>query len=57
MITLNAVHSHTRLDGAKGMTAITSMVRVLCMYSFVKTHQAAHRSGCILLYVMLIFFF
>lgn len=57
MITLNAVHSHTLLDGAKGMMAITSVVRVLCMHSFVKTHQAAHRSGCILLYVMVIVFF
>ena len=51
MITLNAVHLRTLLAGVMGMMTIMSVVRVLCVYSFVKTHQAAHRSGCILLYV------
>lgn len=39
-----------------GMMAIVHVVRVTCRYSFVRTHQATHRRGCILPYVKLLVF-
>ena len=50
------IYTYMLPGGIMGMMTIMHVVRVTCMYSFVRTHQATHRSGCILPYVKLIAF-
>lgn len=42
--------------GIVGVMTTMHVVRVACVHSFVRTHQATHRRGCILPYVKLIVF-
>lgn len=50
------IHTYMLPGGIMGMMTIVHVVRITCRYSFVRTHQATHRRGCILPYVNLLVF-